>query len=332
MTNTGLPVAFPTRVTGSETPPHRVVAEGLRFPEGPIAMADGSVVVVEVRGGGLTRVDPDGTVTELVQLSPGGHGGANGAAVGPDGAIYVCNNGGFAWTERDGIFLPFNPGTGDNTPPGYTGGWIDRVDLATGEHRVLYPDCDGTPFLGPNDIVFDSAGGFWFTDLGKTLPDRWPKGAVYYAHPDGSSVQRVITGLNGPNGVGLSPDGATVYVAETSTGRLWAWDLVGPGQVHTVNPGPAATGNGGRCLANTLSHFDSLAVEENGNIVVAAISNGLCVVSPDGASIEFVAMPDFITTNVCFGGPDRRTAFVTLSGVGQLLAVDWPRPGLALEY
>jgi gluconolactonase len=308
-------------------PQHRVVGEGLRFPEGPVAMPDGTVLVVEVRGGTLSRVHPDGRVDCVALVNPAGYGGANGAAIGPDGAAYVCNNGGFFWAERNGIELPIDMSTGSNLPPDYEGGWINRVDLSSGEYTVLYRECDGHRFTGPNDIVFDSAGGFWFTDLGKTHPRIWDKGGVYYAQPDGSSVTRAIWPLFGPNGVGLSPDERTLYVAETLTGRLWAFDLEAPGKVR-----PAERGHGGRCLANTLGHFDSLAVDGDGNVVVAAISEGLCVVAPDGSSIEYVPMPDPMTTNVCFGGDDLRTAFVTLSGSGRLIAFDWPRPGLRLAF
>ena len=70
---------------------YTVLARGLQFPEGPVAMADGSVLVVEIRRGTLTRVDVDGKVE--VVATPGG--GPNGAAIGPDGACYLCNNGGF---------------------------------------------------------------------------------------------------------------------------------------------------------------------------------------------------------------------------------------------
>ena len=211
--------------------------------------------------------------------------------------------------------------------PGFTGGGIDRVDLTTGEHSVLYRECDGKPFTGPNDIVFDHTGGFWFTDLGKTRADAWDKGGVYYARADGSGVQRKIWPMLTPNGVGLSPDGSTLYVAESHTGRLWAFDLEGPGQLR-----PAERGHGGRCIANTLGHFDSLAVDSAGNVVVAAISDGLCVVAPDGSQHSYLPMPDPMTTNVCFGGDDLRTAFVTLSGSGRIVAIEWPRPGLALAY
>jgi gluconolactonase len=311
----------------AEIPAHRVVAEGLRFPEGPVAMPDGTVLVVEVRGGTLARVHPDGRVEQVALLNPDGYGGANGAAVGPDGAVYVCNNGGFHWAERSGMFIPLDVATGSNLPPGYTGGWIDRVDLATGEATVLYRECDGHRFSGPNDLVFDSTGGFWFTDLGKSHPRSWDKGGVYYARPDGSPVTRVIWPLAGPNGVGLSPDEATLYVAETQTGRLWAFDVTGPGRLA-----PAERGHGGRCIANTLGHFDSLAVDAGGNVVVAAIGEGLCVVAPDGSTLDYVPMPDPMTTNVCFGGDDLRTAYVTLSGTGRLISLQWPRPGLRLAF
>ena len=290
-------------------------------------MDDGSVLAVEVRGGALSRCAPDGSVTVVANLNPAGFGGANGAAIGPDGAAYITNNGGFYWSERNGIEIPTNFVTGGNLPPTYEGGWINRVDLATGESQILYRDCDGHRFTGPNDIVFDAQGGFWFTDLGKSHERTIDKGGVYYAQPDGSKVERKIWPLWTPNGVGLSPDDSTLYVAESMTGRLWAFDLSSPGVIA-----PAERGHGGRCLANTLGHFDSLAVEDGGNIVVAAISDGLCVITPDGSDLHYVAMPDPMTTNVCFGGPDRRTAFVTLSGSGQVLEVEWPRAGLALNY
>ncbi|HEX7095081.1 MAG TPA: SMP-30/gluconolactonase/LRE family protein [Acidimicrobiales bacterium] len=310
-----------------EEPQVRVVATGLRFPEGPVALPDGSLLVVEVRGGTLSRVLADGAIETVAQLDPSGNGGPNGAAIGPDGAAYVCNNGGFAWSTRNGLEIPIDPETGGNVPPGFTGGWIDRVDLRTGEHTVLYRDCDGVPFTGPNDIVFDETGGFWFTDLGKSHPRSWDKGGVYYARADGSDVQRVIYPLLTPNGIGLSPDGSTLYVAESHTGRLWAFDLDGPGRLR-----PAERGHGGRCIANTLGHFDSLAVDSAGYVVVAAISDGLCVVAPDGSGHSYVPMPDPMTTNVCFGGNDLRTAFVTLSGSGRIVALEWPRPGLALAF
>jgi gluconolactonase len=302
---------------GHET---RELATGLQFPEGPVVMADGSTLVVEIRRATLTRVPAGGGAPEIVaELG----GGPNGAAIGPDGAAYVVNNGGFVWSEMGDMIIPFDLTTMSNEPPDFTGGWVNRVDLDTGEATVLYRECDGHPFCGPNDIVFDEAGGFWFTDFGKTRPRTVDRGSLFYATADGSSVTSVVRGLAGPNGVGLSPAGDRVYVAESFSGRLLAWDLTGPGTVTT----PMAT-----VVEATKGHFDSLAVEADGAIVVAAIGQGLCVVQADGSGHEYVPMPDRFTTNVAFGGDDRRTAFVTLSGSGRLITADWPRPGLALAY
>src|SRR3546814_21083857 len=75
------------------------IATSLRFPEGPVAMPDGSVIVVEIAAGRITRVRPDGTKETVAE--PGG--GPNGLAIGPDGKRYCCNNGGFGWVEADGL-------------------------------------------------------------------------------------------------------------------------------------------------------------------------------------------------------------------------------------
>ncbi|HEY1636846.1 MAG TPA: SMP-30/gluconolactonase/LRE family protein [Acidimicrobiales bacterium] len=296
----------------------REVATGLQFPEGPVAMADGSVLVVEIRRGTLSRVQPDGTVAVVASLG----GGPNGAAIGPDGAAYVCNNGGFPWTERAGMLLPIDLATGASEPPDFEGGWIERVDLATGRAEHLYTHVDGHRLRSPNDIVFDQEGGFWFTDLGKTRARDADRGGLYYAQTDGSDVIEVAYGLWGPNGVGLSPGGDRVYVAESFTGRLMAWDLEAPGRVSHPR---------GACVAATKGHFDSLAVEAGGAVIVAALSQGLCVVDPDGGH-EYVALPDPMTTNVCFAPDDPRIAYATLSGTGRLIAMEWPRQGLGLAF
>jgi gluconolactonase len=300
----------------------RLVARGLRFPEGPVAMADGSVLLVEIARGTLSRVFPDGRVEVVAELG----GGPNGAALGPDGAAYVCNNGGLDWREdRHGLRPMGQPGD-------YRGGRIERVDFESGEVRVLYDAGPNGPLKGPNDIVFDRAGGMWFTDLGKARARDMDRGGVYYASIDGSSIREVIYPLLTPNGIGLSPDESRLYVAETHAGRLWAFDLEAPGVVKRRRyPSP----NGGELVAGLpgFQLFDSLAVDAEGNVCVATLFNGgITVISPDGRRIEHVPMPDGYTTNICFGGAGLRTAYVTLSSSGRLVALEWPRPGLALNF
>ncbi len=304
-----------------------IVAEGLAFPEGPVAMADGSVILVEIKTGTLTRVAADGTKSIVADVG----GGPNGLAIGADGALYVCNNGGFIWTEIGEMNLPLGAG-GASQPDHYVTGSLQRVDVETGEVTTLYTECDGHKLNGPNDIVVDKDGGLWFSDFGKSRDRDVDKGFLYWAKPDGSEIRQVASGGHGYNGIGLSPDGSRLYSVETMTARLYAWDIAGPGELTGGNP---LTG-GGIFLGHGPVHaaFDSLAVEANGNIAVATLVHepGINVFNPDGDIVDHVAMPDPMPTNICFGGDDMQTAHITLSAMGKLARIDWSRPGLKLNW
>jgi gluconolactonase len=303
----------------------REIASGLQFPEGPVAMADGSVILVEIARGTLSRVTPDGRIHVLADLG----GGPNGAAIGPDGAVYVCNNGGFGWTTEHGCLRP----TGQAAD--YSGGRIERVDLASGRSERLYDTVDGLGLRGPNDLVFDVHGGLYFTDLGKTRAHDMDRGGLFYARADGSSIHTIARPVLTPNGIALSPDGRTLYYAETEGARLWAFDITAPGQVRKdAWPSP----HGGRMLAAApgghYQRFDSMAVDAFGNLCIATLLHGgISVIAPDGSLCSHVPLPDLYTTNLCFGGRDLRTVYATLSGSGKLIAIDdWPVPGLALAF
>jgi gluconolactonase len=303
----------------------REITSGLEFPEGPVWMPDGSIVLVEIKGGRVTRVAPDGSKRTIATTG----GGPNGAAIGPDGKLYVCNNGGsFTWHDIEGLTIP------GATPDSWEGGRIERIDLDSGEVEVLYRECDGRGLRGPNDLVFDREGGLWFTDHGTHREREVDVGGVYYAKPDGSEIREVVWGLQSPNGIGLSPDGKRLYVAETWTGRLWSWALPSAGQVEPV---PGLVEHGGTLVAGLpgLQLFDSLGVDAEGNVCVATIiptGGGVTSISPDGSAIELTETGDPLTTNICWGGDDRRTAYITCSATGRLVAVEWPRPGLELAY
>ena len=307
-----------------------VIATGLQFPEGPIACSDGSVILTEIKRGTITWITAEGEIRNRYDVG----GGPNGAAIGPDGKVYIANNGGcFEWHDVMGMTAP------GPVPPTWSGGSIQRLDLDTGEVETVYETsiaADGTerPLRAPNDLVFDATGNLWFTDHGVRLDRASDRTAIHYAAPDGSSCREVVFPVDAPNGVGLSPDGTTLYSAETHTGRVWKWDLSGPGTLDTSAPNPLGPG-GGHLLfgAPELQLFDSLAVDGEGWVCVATLVNGgITAVSPDGATVEHHPMPDLLVTNICFGGDDLRTAYVTLSGTGQLVRTTWPRVGLALAY
>ena len=298
------------------------VASGLRFPEGPIAMPDGSVVLVEMFGKCITRVMPDGTKTMVAKIE----GGPNGIAVGPDGALYLCNNGG-SFTEVDfgGLTFP-----GPFAPSNYIGGRIQRVDMKTGSVTDLYTECDGHKLRGPNDIVFDTSGGMWFTDHGIRHDRSADLTGIYYAKTDGSMIREVIFPTESPNGIGLSPDGSKLYWAETFTGRVLRTTITGPGETTPVSSADPSV-----CLCGLpgLQYLDSLAVDGDGNVCVATLLNGgITVISPSGEILQHIATGDPLTTNICFGGPDYQTAYITLSGTGKLVSMKWPYKGLQLNY
>jgi len=300
----------------------RPLAQGLEFPEGPVALADGSVLLVEIAAGVIARISADGTKTTVAR--PGG--GPNGAAIGPDGKCYVCNNGGFEWHAEGVHRRPIGQARD------YAGGRIERIDLETGNVECLYRVAGEVPLKGPNDLVFDAEGGFYFTDLGKVRARDMDRGAVHYAKADGCFITEVAFPMVTPNGIGLSPDEKPLYVAETEAARLWAFDIIEPGVVRK-EPWPSP--HGGRLVAGVggYQRFDSLALDAEGRICVATLINGgITVISPDGRHVEHHPMPDPITTNICFGGPELKTAFITLSWTGRLVAVDWPVPGLRLNH
>jgi gluconolactonase len=301
----------------------REIASGLGFPEGPIVFDDGSLIVSDVAGSRLLRIAPGGSVSVAAKID----GAPAGAALGPGGYCYFCNAGTPDFHERDGRILPH---FAEDEPPR---GSIQRADLSTGKIETLYTECDGEPLRGPNDLALDATGGIWFTDHGKVRKQNRDHGALYYCKSDGSYIKRMVFPLLGPNGVGLSPSGTRVYIAETPSARIWAFELSAPGVIE--KSGSAELGKKGKLLVGLGGYqwLDSLAVDGEGWVCVATlIKGGITAVSPDGKNVEFHPLPDEFTTNICFGGKENRTAYVTLSSTSRLVAFDWPRPGLRLNF
>lgn len=281
---------------------YTIVADGLAFPEGPVVMEDGSVIVVELAAGRITRCW-NGGKEAIAEVG----GGPNGAAIGPDGALYVCNSGGI-----DLMRLQNATGPGSE-------GRIERVDLHTGKVERLYEATPAAPLSAPNDLVFDDAGQLWFTDLGKHHDGVHEQSALYRCAPDGSALHQVHLARS-YNGVGLSPDGSTLYIADTHEAALYRTTVAAPETRELV-----ARLDGG-------VELDSLAVTAAGNICVARIRRGgIVTFAPDGRH-EACEFPDPYTTNIAFGGEDMRTAWITLSATGMLVRTTWPEPGLRLRF
>jgi len=280
------------------------IVEGLAFPEGPVVMADGSVIVVEIHGERVTRCW-NGRKETICQAS----GGPNGAAIGPDGALWLCNNGGLG-----------------KTGPG-TEGRIERIDLSTGRLERVYESCDGIPLEAPNDIVFDSSGRMWFTDLGTLRMDEngvtgKEFGGIYSALADGSSITAIKRGTLSYNGIGLSPDERHVYVADTFQARVYRYDR----RLERQEPQYVGT-----AMGNVA--FDSLAVTAAGNICVATLfEGGITTFTPGGEAVKLSIPEDVSVTNIAFGGEDMRDAYVTLSNSGKLVRIRWDEPGLKLAF
>jgi gluconolactonase len=281
----------------------RVVAMGLRFPEGPIALDDGSVLVVEIEGGAVMRVHPDGSKREYRC-----GGGPNGAALGPDGAVYVCNDGGLAFVTEGEIRLP------NALAPGNEGGYVRRLDLESGAVETMFTHVEGVRIGGLNDIVFDATGCCYIVDT--------VRGALYYCDPLRRTIRSVEQGLEVPDDMGLSPAGDKLYVSETYSGRIFCWDVAAPGALSGKREHYNAGGEHG---------WDGLAIDGAGNVCASNLTkSGVSVIDPAGRKLADFVTPqhDPFVTNICFGADE---AYIRSSGRGLLYAIKWPWPGLRLH-
>jgi len=295
------------------TLPMTVVAEGLRFPEAPVVMNDGSVLFVQIESKQVSRLKPDGAVALVAQLD----GGPNGLAIGPDKALYIANDGGrFSFVKRGGLTFP------GAAPADHVGGSIQRLDLKTGKAVTLYDSCDGKRLVAPDDLVFDRHGGMWVSDFGKLKGDA----GIYYALANGKGIRQARGGMSGVNGIGLSPDGKQLHV---STGRqLLTFDVAAPGVLGPSVSYPDAVHGSIRERAAV----DSLKVVADGKVCVCTlIAGGISIFDKAGA-VEFIQFDDPMTTNLALGGADMRETWVTLSAQGKIARVRWPYPGLKPAY
>jgi gluconolactonase len=233
--------------------------------------------------------------------------------------LYVTNNGGFAWREG----LPVGPA------PDYETGRIERID-DQGKVERLYTTCEGERLSAPNDLVFDTEGNFYFTDpihrdpkVREPLnhPTKRP-GSVYYASPDGKRIRRVLTNLQHPNGIGLTPDGKTLLVAETFAASLCSFPIRAPGELGARRP---------FATLPTGHYPDGFCVDRAGYVLVCGVlGGGIVVFDPNGKQVDLIPSADRVVTNIAFGGPTHSTLYITESGLGRIMTREWVRAGLEL--
>ena len=349
-----------------------LLASGLEYPEGPIYCSDGSILLVEIRGNALTRVIPGQNTPSRITNIPGGpNGAAIGPDIDGNTQVYICNDGGFEWTSFPPPDKDSKTGEepwlwiAGNKPKDYKTGSLDRVDLTTGELKAdlftmaektpAWPPSPplppiwspGYPLCGPDDLVFDKDGGLWFSDYGKHTPFKKDITGIYYVSPDGKSIRQAIYGLNCANGIGISPCGKWLYVALSFERKVLKYEI---GEQGAFVPNPE-TLDGSYLLTGDFigsSVLDSMALDSEGNLYVATmvpqgsnptINGGITVVSPNGDILDFieVSVPGFyhacpLPSNICFGGDNMKTAYITCGGTGHLISMPSEIPGLPLKF
>lgn len=275
-------------------PEVRVLTSELRFPEGPSYLGDGAVLVAEMKGESVTRVDPDGTVTVV-----GDCGGApNGSAAGAAGECYVANNGGLS---AEGMGYWYAPRQFD--------GCVQRVDLDGTVSTVSGPLPGATPHR-PNDLCFGPDGTLYVTDSAnwEDLRNINP-GQLLAIGADGVLRQSVeIPGM--PNGVASTPDGR-LLVTQSLARKVLSWELEG-GELREST-----------VFAKLPSGMpDGLCVDAAGNVYVCgSIGNAVFVYGPDGELTDTIETgEDSQPTNCCIG--DDGTLYVTYGIAGQLVAME----------
>ncbi len=249
------------------------LAGDFQFTEGPAADADGNVYFTDQPNDRILKWSVDGQLTTFMQPS----GRSNGLCFDKQGRLWTCAD------DKNELW---------------------RIDVATKKWDVVVKDYRGKLLNGPNDVWVRPDGGAYFTDPYYKRP-YWKRGpveqdvqAVYFLTPDHKTLTRVEAELQQPNGIIGTPDGKTLYVADIRGGKTYAYDIRPDGALANK-----------RLFCNLGS--DGMTIDNEGNVYLTG--KGVTVFDKTGKQIEQIAVPEPWTANVCFGGKDRRTLFITAS-------------------
>jgi gluconolactonase len=287
-----------------------VFADGLSAPEGPVALQDGSWLIVEggAERGCVTRISEDGKTKRVIRKT----GRPNGLALDAKGFIWVAES---------------------HVPS------LLRLSM-DGKVDVVATGCDSEPFLFPNDLCFGPDGALYLTDSGVQIANFAPNnqiredyasirydGRVYRINIETGAVQKIDDGIKFTNGIAIGPDGL-LYANETLTGNIYRYRL------------NQDTGNWTRALFCNVIRPDAppgwkgpdgMAFGTDGRLYVAVFGQqDVTVLGSDGKVIERIPTRGKLPTNVAFGLPGRKNIYVTEYEFGQVESFGVPTDGLPL--
>jgi len=257
--------------------------------EGPAFDRDGNLWCVDIAYGRIFRLRPNHGFEVMIAYD----GEPNGLAFHQDGRLFIAD-------YRNGVMV-FDPRTGNIAP------FLQRHHLER--------------LKAVNDLTFADNGDLYFTDQGMTgLHD--PTGRVFRVRP-GCAPEMILSNVPSPNGLVLSPDGATLYVAATRGNSIWRVPMMPDGSVAKVGNFIQLSGGQGP---------DGLAIDRDGGLVICHIGLGtVWHMTPRGEPARrFVSPTGLHTTNVAFGGENRDQLFITEAETGTVLSAQTDTRGLPL--
>ena len=289
------------------------LVEGLGFTEGPLWSASGELWVTSISRGLIYAVDGAGRAQVVAE--PGGN--PSGLCQDADGTVWIAQGGGHSPTRST---RPVRPGLQRLAGPGLVDPMGDRA--AQGGIAVLDVPTDRVD--GPNDCAIGPDGLVWFTDpIGPAMAAEGPAGRIGSLDPVSGEVRFHAGGIRFPNGMAFTPDGATLYVAETGTARVLRYRYTGT----SLEPD-------GVLGALPAGHSDGIALDVEGRVYVAATdADSVQVLDAGGGLVEAIPFPDgSFPTSVCFGGPDLCTLYVTAARGGRVWTVPRAVAGAPLHW
>lgn len=257
--------------------------------EGPAFDRHGNLYVVDIPYGRIFRISTTGEWSLIAEYD----GEPNGLKIHKDGRVFVTDN-------ALGLM---------------------ELDPDRGTVRSIVDGYRHEKFKGLNDLAFGLDGTIYFTDQGQTGMDD-PSGRLYRLLPNGQ-LGRLLDNIPSPNGLSVSPDGSTLFVAATRANAVWRVPLLRNGWPHKVGVHIQLSGGVGP---------DGMAPMADGGLAVAHVGLGSVWIF-DAAGEPVLRVRSTVgrsTTNLAFGGPGHRDLFVTEAESGTVLKAALPLPGLPL--